>query len=258
MGVSPVPGFTRVSQEVVLDKNIRLIDSPGIVFADGDSAAVALRNCVHIESLTDVLTPVQAILDRCPAPYLMQLYGIANFKDCMGFLTLVARASGRLKKGGVPNTDAAARAVLHDWNTGRIKYYCRPPARTTAGTDESRIVEGFSSELDVDGLAEVRVLEAIDTDELCDYVAMETVAGSFEGSEAEQAEDAVTTVSSRSRARKASAPAAVDEASDKVNLRGLQREGSKRLKKALRRQAARSDEPYDFETDFHDNDIDEE
>lgn len=42
VGVSPTPGFTKVSQEVILDKNIRLIDSPGIVFADGDSSATAL------------------------------------------------------------------------------------------------------------------------------------------------------------------------------------------------------------------------
>jgi nuclear GTP-binding protein len=56
----------QVSQEVILDKNIRLIDSPGIVFADGDSAATALRNCVNVEEMEDVLTPVQAILEKCP------------------------------------------------------------------------------------------------------------------------------------------------------------------------------------------------
>lgn len=66
VGVSAMPGFTKVSQEVILDTNIRLIDSPGIVFADGDSAATALRNCVNVEEMVDVLTPVQSILDRCP------------------------------------------------------------------------------------------------------------------------------------------------------------------------------------------------
>lgn len=94
---------------MVLDKNIRLIDSPGIVFADGDTAATALRNCVHVENLADVITPIQAIIDRCPIPYLMQLYAVPKFKDCMGFLTLVAKVTGKLKKGGVPNTDQAAR-----------------------------------------------------------------------------------------------------------------------------------------------------
>ena len=51
--VGNTPGITRAVQEVVLDKHLRLLDSPGIVFADSDSsgadaAAHALRNCVKV------------------------------------------------------------------------------------------------------------------------------------------------------------------------------------------------------------------
>lgn len=51
--VGNTPGITRAVQEVVLDKHLRLLDSPGIVFADNDSsganaAAHALRNCVKV------------------------------------------------------------------------------------------------------------------------------------------------------------------------------------------------------------------
>ena len=62
-----------MAQEVILDKNIRLMDSPGIVFADGDSSATTLRNCVNVDDLEDVLSPIQAILERCPQGYLMQV-----------------------------------------------------------------------------------------------------------------------------------------------------------------------------------------
>ena len=132
VGVSSVPGFTRSYQEVILDKNIRLIDCPGIVFAeenDGNSAANALRNCVNVDEIADVYSPMGAVLERCPQSYLMQLYSIPKFKsqDVMAFLSLVARATGKLKKGGIPNTDAVARSILHDWNTGKIKYYCKLP-----------------------------------------------------------------------------------------------------------------------------------
>lgn len=101
VGVSSTPGFTKQTQEVILDKTIRLIDSPGIVFADGDSAATTLRNCVHVEGLLDVITPVQAILEKCPQHYLMQLYSIPKYEnnDASSFLALVARAMGKLKKG---------------------------------------------------------------------------------------------------------------------------------------------------------------
>ena len=46
-----------------VDKNIRLIDSPGIVFADGNTTATALRNCVNVEEMIDVYTPIQGYDD---------------------------------------------------------------------------------------------------------------------------------------------------------------------------------------------------
>lgn len=134
VGVSAMPGFTKNLQEVILDKNIRLIDSPGVVFADGDSAATALRNCVNVEEMVDFITPIQAILEKCPQQYLMQVYAIPKFpsKDVNAFLSLVARAMGKLKKGGTPNVDAAAKTIMHDWNHGKIKFYCKPPVVSQA------------------------------------------------------------------------------------------------------------------------------
>lgn len=55
-------------QEVELDKHIRLIDSPGVVLASKaqfDPVEVALKNAIRVESLTDPVTPVVAILRRC-------------------------------------------------------------------------------------------------------------------------------------------------------------------------------------------------
>lgn len=172
VGVSPTPGHTKLSQEVILDKNIRLIDSPGIVFADGNTTATALRNCVNVEEMIDVYTPVQGILEKCPAPYLMQLYSITKYKDndVMSFLALVAKVTGKLKKGGLANCDAAARAVLHDWNSGKIKFYCKVPltaAPTAAAVkaskkveEESKVLSAFSAELDINNLRDedMRVL----------------------------------------------------------------------------------------------------
>jgi nuclear GTP-binding protein len=241
-------------------QNIRLIDSPGIVFADGDSSAVALRNCVHVESLLDVYTPIQAVLDRCPVPYLMQLYCIPRFKDAMGFLTLVSRATGKLKKGGVPNTDAAARGVLHDWNTGRIKYYCKAPKRVAGLLAGSEIVSGFSAELDLDALDDVRVLDALEGDELCDYVSMDAVAAPLDhvaGEEEErmevtEEEEGTGEEDTRSRAgsvkRVKQRPAPEEELEGQaVGMRRLQKQQRKRQAKEQRRDAT---EPYDFEQDF--------
>jgi nuclear GTP-binding protein len=52
----------------------------------------------------------------------------------MEFLQHLALRLGRLRKGGVPNVEAAARIVLNDWNCGKISYYCQPPATHTMPT----------------------------------------------------------------------------------------------------------------------------
>lgn len=61
-GVGSTPGFTKVAQQITLDKNIKLLDCPGIVFAqqgqDGQNdAEITLRNCVKVELLDDPITP---------------------------------------------------------------------------------------------------------------------------------------------------------------------------------------------------------
>ena len=54
VSTSSVAGHTKAMQEVKLDKHIRLLDSPGIVFddAEGDASSV-LRNCVNPDDLPD-------------------------------------------------------------------------------------------------------------------------------------------------------------------------------------------------------------
>lgn len=49
--VGNTPGVTRTAQEVHLDKHVKLLDSPGIVFSAGSSPAAALRNCVKVGHL---------------------------------------------------------------------------------------------------------------------------------------------------------------------------------------------------------------
>lgn len=273
VGVSSTPGFTKVAQEVILDKNIRLIDSPGIVFADGDSAATALRNCVNVEELVDILTPIQAILERCPQGYLMELYGIPKFKaqDCMSFLALVAKATGKLKKGGIPNTDAAARSILHDWNNGKIKFYCKSPAIVNdnggVGEVDTKIMSSFSKSLDINSLRDedIRVLDALEAASMeveapsSNYVLMDNVAGSIDIDLTDSAAiDKVTSGTNaiaRSSKEKAKKVVFSDESSPAVDSRKQQKNAKKKSLKDVRRAQSSADsvmdEDYDFDTDFN-------
>ena len=59
--VGSTPGVTKVAQEIHLDKNIKLLDCPGIVFSrssnPADSANVVLRNCIKVELIEDPIAP---------------------------------------------------------------------------------------------------------------------------------------------------------------------------------------------------------
>jgi nuclear GTP-binding protein len=84
---------------VHLDKNIKLLDSPGIVFGTGTSDNdVILRNAVRIEQIPDPIAPVEAILKRCKKEQLLESYKIPNFKDTPEFLLHIAQKRGKLAK----------------------------------------------------------------------------------------------------------------------------------------------------------------
>ncbi|XP_012401861.3 guanine nucleotide-binding protein-like 3-like protein [Sarcophilus harrisii] len=126
--VGATPGVTRCLQEVHLDKYVTLLDCPGLVLsAPSSDSALVLRNCIKVEQLADPVTPVEAILRRCSRERLSRHYGVAGFESPAEFLALLAQRLGRLKKGGTPDRESAARAVLTDWMNGRISYYTHPP-----------------------------------------------------------------------------------------------------------------------------------
>ncbi|KAK1353229.1 guanine nucleotide-binding protein-like NSN1 [Heracleum sosnowskyi] len=152
VNVGATPGLTRSMQEVQLDKNVKLLDCPGVVMArSGESdASIALRNCKRIEKLDDPAGPVKEILKLCPAETLVSIYKIPNFGSSDEFLQNVATARGKLKKGGIIDVDSAARIVLHDWNEGKIPYYTMPPTRDAGVPSEAKIITELGKEFNID------------------------------------------------------------------------------------------------------------
>ena len=138
--------------------------SPGATAAEITSAAEAamLRNVLKVESVEDPVEPVQAILNRIEPKYLADVYDIPPItsRDAQDFLLRVAYQKGRLGRGALPDLDATARSVLHDWNTGKIKYHTEPPAkhpdllRRRSSTQSTRQPGALSSSSD-DGSAAI-------------------------------------------------------------------------------------------------------
>ncbi|CAL5424972.1 unnamed protein product [Camellia sinensis] len=152
VNVGATPGLTRSLQEVHLDKNIKLLDCPGVVMLKSgeNEASVALRNCKKIEKLEDPIGPVKEILKLCPERMLVTLYKLPSFDSVDDFLQKVATVRGKLKKGGIVDVEAAARIVLHDWNEGKIPYYTMPPTRNQDEPTEAKIVSELGKEFNID------------------------------------------------------------------------------------------------------------
>ena len=167
-GVGAVPGLTRHTQVVSLDKHLRLMDCPGVVLEKpriGVSAAqLVLRNCVRPEDVEDPEPAIAEILRHCEPQRLQLHYGLAPYSDAADFLVRFARRCGMLRKGGRPDVVRAGRRLLHDWAQGRLAYYTEPPASEAeaakSSVDEVRLIQEFSKEFDLNSMDQMVLSES--------------------------------------------------------------------------------------------------
>lgn len=157
VGVSPTPGFTKTLQSVQLDKKVKLIDSPGVLFQDNthanNSTSLVLRNCLNPGGIPDPLPPVTALVELCDREQLMVVYKVARFASVQDFLVAVATKREKRLKGGKLDLDAAARLVLQDWNNGKIKYFVPPPQeQKTKLKAASKVSTEWAKEFDLEKL----------------------------------------------------------------------------------------------------------
>ncbi|XP_026580658.1 guanine nucleotide-binding protein-like 3 [Pseudonaja textilis] len=124
-----------------------MLDSPCIIAAPSCSTlTLALRSITCAENLLD---SVDAILKHCRKQQIMLHYNIPDYRNSLEFLTLLAQKRGMLKKGGIPNTEGAAKLLLWDWTGAKVRYYSRPPEPWTLSPHLYRegpatVQEGFN------------------------------------------------------------------------------------------------------------------
>lgn len=126
---SPVPGFTKGEKLVKVDDGLLIVDTPGILPSRRLSLReLALRGFVPPEKLRNPVTPalklLSEILEAMPR-LLEETYGV-KAKDPYDALKFLAARRGFLVKGGELNVDEAARVVLRDWQSGKLKFYKLP------------------------------------------------------------------------------------------------------------------------------------
>lgn len=183
-------GVTTALREVKIDNKLKVLDSPGIVFPSEqgskvqEQARLVLLNAIPTKQMSDQIPAVQLLLKRLTndeslLDKFMDTYNIppvshANFKDfTTNILIHVARKTGRLGRGGIPNIEAAAKTLINDWRDGRILGWTQPPNYLDAVADEETrpgisssktfkepkkmqetktVVQGWAKEFDLGGL----------------------------------------------------------------------------------------------------------
>ncbi|XP_008293906.1 guanine nucleotide-binding protein-like 3 [Stegastes partitus] len=119
-------GITKLMQEVHILKNVKLIDSPGIVASPSNPpATMALRSLQVEEGGESALEAVRTLLKQCDSTQIMLQYTIPDYRNSLEFLTLLAKKRGFLQKGGLPNTEQAATTFLADWTGAKLSYHCK-------------------------------------------------------------------------------------------------------------------------------------
>lgn len=117
------PGVTRGKQWVSIDKDVELLDMPGILWPKFDDADVAQRlaftgavkdEVVDIPALARALGKL--LLEDYPE-LIKARYKISGDGDV---LTEIAKARGMLILGGEPDIERAAAALLDEFRAGKI------------------------------------------------------------------------------------------------------------------------------------------
>eukprot|EP00967_Tisochrysis_lutea_P134129 scaffold236423_cov27-Tisochrysis_lutea.AAC.1 len=100
----------------------------GTVQPSGNSEEDAvLKGVVRIEQLRHAEDYVAEVLRRVKPEYVRRTYGLKDWVSPTDFLEQYGRKIGKLMRGGEPDTNAAAKLVLHDWQRGRLPYFTLPP-----------------------------------------------------------------------------------------------------------------------------------
>ena len=120
------PGVTKGKQWIRLNKNVELLDTPGILWPKFEDQTVGLR-LAFIGSIKDELSNqyelcmllMQYLGEHYPKA-IPDTYQIEPAENEVELLECVAKRRGCLKAGGEHDLDKAANYVIDDFRNGRL------------------------------------------------------------------------------------------------------------------------------------------
>ena len=120
------PGVTKGKQWIRLNKNIELLDTPGILWPKFDDQLVGMRLAMIGSINDDILNTTELgfeLIKFIHANYeglLEKRYAIKESEDTLEMLTQIAISRHCILKGNEPDLDKAANIVLDEFRAGTI------------------------------------------------------------------------------------------------------------------------------------------
>lgn len=120
------PGVTKGKQWIRLNKNVELLDTPGILWPKFEDQTVGLR-LAYIGSIKDEILNTEELAAELSKflvnnykGVLADKYAIKESEDGFDMLSKIAESRHCLEKGSELDTEKAARLMLDDFRNGRL------------------------------------------------------------------------------------------------------------------------------------------
>lgn len=120
------PGVTKGKQWIKINKNVELLDTPGILWPKFEDQAVGLRLALigsikeEILNTTEMAMEFIGFLKKSYSGVLVERYSVDESKENLEILEEVARIRGCLMKGNQTDIDKAGRLLLEDFRSLRL------------------------------------------------------------------------------------------------------------------------------------------
>ena len=120
------PGVTKGKQWIKINRNVELLDTPGILWPKFEDQAVGLRLALigsikeEILNTTEMAMEFIGFLKKSYPGVLVERYSVDESKENLEILEEIARIRGCLMKGNQTDIDKAGRLLLEDFRSLRL------------------------------------------------------------------------------------------------------------------------------------------
>ncbi|MFH1064566.1 MAG: GTPase [Candidatus Woesearchaeota archaeon] len=116
-----ISGYTKSLQLIRVSKRMYLLDTPGVFpYNEKDEAKHTKIAAKTFGNLKDPEGSAMGLLKEFPFT-IENYYGVSHTPDPEEVLEFIAIKLKKLRKGGLPDLNSAARIIIQDWQKGKIK-----------------------------------------------------------------------------------------------------------------------------------------